>query len=107
MAFCLGFFFFPFLKEKKKSNFTTGAEEIQSLHEMEAETWSSAGGCEGCAEAEIQRWVRAGRGAMGLARDNCQFSLLLVNRRLCCGSNSCRLVHPCMGWLVNVVVLAR
>lgn len=47
------FFFFVSLKqeeEKKKKELCNRAEGIQSLHEMEAETWSLAGGCEGCSE---------------------------------------------------------
>lgn len=46
-------FFFCLFKTgggKKKKELCNRAEGIQSLHEMEAETWSLAGGCEGCSE---------------------------------------------------------
>lgn len=54
------------------------AEAIQSLHEMEAETWSWA---EGGMKAELEKWEGAGRGVMGLVRDNCLFSLLLPRKQ--------------------------
>lgn len=65
---------------KWKSNLTELKGSILSMRwRQRLGVWQ--GGSEGCAEAEVEWWVGAGRGVMSPVRENCLFSLPLTRKQ--------------------------